>query len=136
MTDELPLRDKDLTVLQCISEGKDDIQKITSATTLENHEVNYCFTKLEKHGLLKIRRTDGYTTRIVNGQKRTFKAPKRAELTKSGKQHLEKRQESEIHWFEYISQEEIIQLVRRQEQRIERLETAVEMLRERFQKNI
>lgn len=82
MIDEKPpLRDKDRVVLHHIQEGRDDVQKITEATTLENHEVNYCFQKLEKLGLIEVEKPDGRVERVVDGQKRVFEAPKKAEIT-------------------------------------------------------
>jgi predicted transcriptional regulator len=130
------LRDKDEIVLQAVHEGNDDIQKITETTTLENHEVNYCFSKLEDLNLITIEKPDGYTTRNINGQKRVFQTPKQAKPTDKGKQHLEKVNIREEDQFKNIGQGELIELVRAQEQRIERLETAVEMLKRKFQNNV
>ena len=46
--------DKDHLVLQQVEQGNDDVQKITSATILENHHVTYAFEKLEELGLLQV----------------------------------------------------------------------------------
>ncbi|GAB7009039.1 hypothetical protein [Halorubrum trueperi] len=69
------LRDKDEIVLQAIQQGNNDIQKITETTTLENHEVNYCFTKIEDLNLIHVEKSDGYTTRNINGQNKSSKYP-------------------------------------------------------------
>lgn len=74
------LREIDRTVLSCIKEGKDDIQKITSATGLPNHNVNYCFEKLEEFGLIQVEKPEDPVERVIDGQKRVFQV-KVAELT-------------------------------------------------------
>jgi len=74
MTDEL--RDKEHVILQQISSGNDDIQKITSATTLENHHATYAFEKLKEHGLLTVSKPEGTVERVIDGQKRVFQHPK------------------------------------------------------------
>jgi predicted transcriptional regulator len=66
------LRDIDRTVLTCIKEGKDDIQKITSATGFPNHKVNYCFEKLDDLGLIRVEKPEKPVERVINGQKRVF----------------------------------------------------------------
>lgn len=82
------LRDLDVTVLACINEGNDDIQKITSATGLPNHKVNYSFEKLEEHGFIKVAKPDGTVERVINGQKQVFQHPQQAELTEKATQYL------------------------------------------------
>lgn len=54
-------------VLQCISEGRDDIQLITAATTLTNSKVNWRFQKLESLGLIEVEKPDGMVERVVDG---------------------------------------------------------------------
>lgn len=82
------IRDLDFTVLVCVNEGNDDIQKITSATGLPNHKVNYSFEKLEDHGFIKISKPDGTVERVINGQKQVFQHPKQAELTEKATQYI------------------------------------------------
>ncbi|WP_123537603.1 type IV secretion system DNA-binding domain-containing protein [Halosimplex salinum] len=84
---EEELRDVDRTVLNCIKNGGDDIQKITSTTGLPNHKVNYSFKKLESLGLIQVHKPDEPVERVVDGQKRVFKV-KIAELTETAKESL------------------------------------------------
>lgn len=93
--DECPeLREKDQIVLACIADGQDDVQQITAATTLENHEVNYCFTKLADLGLLEVEKPEGYVERYVGGQKRVFRAPKEATLTEAGQEYVRRSEDT------------------------------------------
>ncbi|USZ77561.1 hypothetical protein NGM07_09545 [Halorussus vallis] len=70
MTDDA-LRNIDRTILTCIREDKDDTHKITSATGLPTHKVNYSFDKLERFGLIQV--SDPVTVeRVTGGQKRVF----------------------------------------------------------------
>jgi len=66
------LREKDQLVLQSIQTGNDDTHKITSQTVLNKDEVNHCFTKLEKLGLIEVESQEGMVKRIIDGQKRVF----------------------------------------------------------------
>ena len=81
---EPELRDKEQIILQQVHSGNDDVQKITSATTLENHHVTYAFQKLEDLGLVDVSKPEGTVERVIDGQKRVFQAPKQASLTKKG----------------------------------------------------
>ena len=83
------LREKDRVVLNRIQNGEDDVQKLTEATSLENHEVNYCFRKLEKLDLITVEKPEGTVERVIDGQKRVFEAPKQATLTNRGKQQFQ-----------------------------------------------
>ncbi|MFP9061730.1 hypothetical protein ACLI4R_14520 [Natrialbaceae archaeon A-chndr2] len=134
MSDEYPLREKDLAVLKKIQEGYDDVQKITAETTLENHEVNYCFTKLENLGLITIHKPEGYTERVVDGQKRVFKAPKRVDLTEDAElvfrdsdRKTEKCQEMEY--------EELVDRVLWLETQMARLQQSFRDLQEQIREN-
>jgi predicted transcriptional regulator len=60
-------RDKDHAVLHQIQIGNTDVQQITSATTLSNREVNYCFEKLEELGLIEVEKLDGMVEHIIDG---------------------------------------------------------------------
>jgi predicted transcriptional regulator len=125
------LRDKDRVVLQAISNDQDDIQKITAATTLENHEVNYCFTKLKDLNLIQIEKPSGYTTRVINGQKRTFKTPKKAQITEKGGQALLKPSNSKE--FKRLSDREISQKINSLENRMDSLESQFRTLKTQIQ---
>ncbi|MDZ7688645.1 MAG: hypothetical protein U5J64_07985 [Halobacteriales archaeon] len=132
MTDQEkpPLRDKDRAVLQHIQNGRDDIQKITEATTLENHEVNYCFEKLENLGLIEVEKPDGMVERVVDGQKRVFEAPKKAELADKNRQILD-----EIKSEDYIyTRKELVERVNELEGKIERLELQMDVFQKQIQR--
>ncbi|MFC7213051.1 hypothetical protein ACFQO4_03010 [Saliphagus sp. GCM10025334] len=134
MTDELPLRDKDRAVLQKISEGYDDVQKITAETTLENHEVNYCFTKLEDLGLITIHKPEGYTERVIDGQKRVFKAPKSVDLTEYPEllfQDSDRRTEK----YQEIEYEELVDHVFELETQMAQLQQSFRDLQEQIREN-
>jgi predicted transcriptional regulator len=124
-----PLRDKDKTVLHHIKEGRDDIQKITEATTLENHEVNYCFQKLEKLGLIEVEKPDGMVERVVDGQKRVFEAPKRAELAEEGDQYLKDIEGGTVEAYDEMSSSDLIKRFRELEERVDQLENSIEAFR-------
>jgi predicted transcriptional regulator len=81
------LRDIDKTVLNCIKDGKDDVQKITSATGLPNHIVNYSFKKLEENRFIQVEKTEKPVERVINGQKRVFQV-KIAELTSEAERQV------------------------------------------------
>ena len=133
---EEDLRDKDEIVLQAIQNGEDDIQKITETTILENHEANYCFSKLEELNLIDIEKNTGYTTRTINGQKRVFQTPKQAQLTEKGKQYLENSEQQNLGEYENLSREELVERTHELENRIEELEKKFEVFRGQVQKLI
>lgn len=81
------LRVIDHTVLTCITEGKDDTHRITSATGYPNHKVNYCFDKLEKLGLINVGEPKP-VERITDDQKRVFDA-KPVALTPEAEEYFE-----------------------------------------------
>ena len=127
------LRDQDQLILQQIQSGNDDVQKITSATTLENHHVTYAFQKLEEHGLLTVSKPDKMVERIIDGQKRVFQAPKQAELTNKGKQYLEETEQENLEEYKDLSHNELVEKVNRIEARIEKLEKKFEVFRDQVQ---
>jgi len=130
------LRNKDRTVLLHIKEGADDIQKITSATTLENHEVNYCFQKLEYLGLIEVEKPDGMVERMIDGQKRVFEAPKQADVTGTGEKYLRARDEDTLDRYDDLSHEELVEMVHDHERRIAELVDAIQVLKEQFQRTL
>jgi predicted transcriptional regulator len=133
---EEDLRDKDKIVLQAVQEGNDDIQKITEKTILENHEANYCFSKLEDLDLLKVSKPEGTVERIIDGQKRVFQHPKQAELTEQGEQYLEQSETQELDEYENLSHRELVEKTHELERRVENLEKKFEVFRDQVQKLI
>lgn len=128
MTDlQEQLRDKDEAVLRNISEGRDDVQKITAATTLENHHVTYCFEKLEELDLIEVSKPDGHVERVIDGQKRVFQAPKQATLTEKGGQFLEHVSRENLNEYEKLSHGELIERVHQLENHVEKLEKNFEV---------
>jgi len=132
MTDQPTLRDKDRVVLQQIKSGNDDVQKITAATTLENHHVTYAFEKLEQNGLIRVEKPDGMVERVINGQKRVFQAPKQAELTDKGRERLE-RAEEDVGEYEDLGHRELVEKTHELENRVEELEKKFEVFRDQVQ---
>lgn len=130
------LRDKDEAVLRNISEGNDDVQKITAATTLENHHVTYCFEKLEELGLIEVSKPDGNVERMVDGQKRVFQAPKEANLTEQGKSIVDSLGEGTDSRYADLSHGELIEKVHSLENRIEELEESFTMFRSQVRENL
>lgn len=129
-----PLRDKDSVVLHHIKEGRDDIQKITEATTLENHEVNYCFTKLEKLDLIEVKKPDGRVERVIDGQKRVFEAPKRAEITVENIDDYLDNSDPDEH--EMLSREELSRKVGELEQEVNDLRQSLSMLKKQTHESL
>lgn len=128
MGEQYQLRDKDRVVLEKVRDGYDDIQKITSQTTLENYHVTYCFHKLEEHGLLHVSRPEGTVERTVNGQKKVFQAPKQAELTDKGKKYLQHSKE-DTGRYEDMSHRELVEKIHQLENRMEEMECKLELFR-------
>jgi len=133
MTDQPTLRDKDRVVLQQIKSGNDDVQKITAATTLENHHVTYAFEKLEQNGLIRVEKPDGMVERVINGQKRVFQAPKQAELTDKGRERLE-RAEEDVGEYEDLGHRELVEKIHQLEEQIEEMKASVKLFREQVQR--
>jgi len=136
MTDPDNLREKDEIVLQAVQEGNDDIQKITETTTLENHEVNYCFSKLEDLDLIHVEKPDGYTTRNINGQKRVFQTPKQAHLTNRAKKYLENSDREDLDEYENLDRKVLVQKVRGLENQVRELEQKFEVFRNQIVEKI
>jgi predicted transcriptional regulator len=133
MTEFDELRDKDRLVLQQVDRGNDDVQKITSETTLENHHVTYAFEKLEELGLLQVSNPEGTVERVIDGQKRVFQHPKQAELTEKGEQYLDHTEEKDLDEYEDLSHGELVQKVHYLENQVEELEQKFEVFQEQVQ---
>lgn len=130
------LREKDAAVLLCIAEGEDDVQKITSATSLSNGEVNYCFRKLEDSGLIVVEKQSGMVERVVNGTRQVFESPKKARLTGSGEKVVEMLGEDSVKAYEDMSREELVRTVQRLESEVEELWTALETFRKQVNEKL
>lgn len=130
------IRDKDHVVLQHIQEGREDVQKITAQTTLENHHVSYCFEKLEKQGLITVEKPDRMVERIVDGQKRVFQHPKKAELTGEGDEYLENAEQEDAEMYEDLSHREVVNKLHDLEDEVARLQDAFEAFRKQVQQKI
>jgi DNA-binding MarR family transcriptional regulator len=134
MTD--PLRDKDHLVLSQIAKGHDDVQKVTSATTLENHHVTYALDKLEDLGLVNVSKPEGMVERVIDGQKRVFQAPKQAELTEKGKKYLEQADRVEIEGYENMSHRELVEKVHQLEKKVEQIDRKTDTFRRQILEKI
>lgn len=126
---ETELREKDRTVISCISDGHADVQQITAETTLSNREVNYCFRKLEEAGLIDVEKPDGMVEREIDGQTRVFEAPKHATLTADGEDAVERITDDRLDQYRDLSYEELVERVAELERRVEAVESALKNFR-------
>lgn len=130
------LREKDQAVLQAVSSGHDDTQKIKSETTLESHEIRYSLNKLEDLGLVESEQPDGMVERVVDGQKRVFQAPTEAELTEEG-EHLSTELDSEdANRYEDLTHSELVQKVYHLESQLETLHRQFETFQKQVQQRL
>lgn len=129
------LRDKDQAVLLAIQNGEDDVQRITAATILENHEVNYSLNKLQQLDFVQVKKPDGYVQRTIDGQKRVFQHPKTAELTEQGREALE-QQSQDLEGYENLTHQELVKKVHRLEAKIEKLQGSLEAFRRQVQEHL
>ncbi|WP_353634429.1 hypothetical protein ABSL23_15480 [Halobacterium sp. NMX12-1] len=128
------IRDKDHVVLQHIEEGRDDVQKITAETTLENHHVSYCFEKLEDLGLIAVEKPDTMVERVIDGQKRVFQHPKEAVLTEKGYRYLDQSESENVTEYEDLSHSELVEKSQDLERKVEQLEKSLEAFRRQILK--
>ena len=129
------VREKDTAVLSCIENGENDIQLITSATTLSNSEVNYSFRKLENLELIEVEKPEGTVARVVNGPRQVFEAPKKAVLTELGEEYCDK-EESCVNQRRSLSRDELSDKVRELETQVEDLETQLKMFQSQVQQKL
>jgi len=127
MTDSL--REIDQAVLEAVEQGYDDAHKIKMNTVYSNNRIGYSLEKLEDQGLLVLEKPEGMVERSVEGQKRVFKAPVEAELTKEGEQHLQKSERAVLESYEDMDREELVETVRSLESRVDTLERSLETFR-------
>jgi len=130
------LRSKDQAVLKHIQDGNNDIQKITEATTLENHEVNYCFTKLADLQLINITKPDQMIERRINGQKHVFQHPKQAALTDKAKQYLNQEDTETLPEYEDLTRKELVEKIHELEGRVNELESSFEVFRKQVRERL
>jgi predicted transcriptional regulator len=130
------LREKDKAVLRNISNGNDDVQKITSSTTLENHHVTYSFEKLEELGLIQVSKPEGTVERVIDGQKRVFQHPKQASLTEAGETCIELLNKDGGSQYTDKTHNELVEQVNQLENRIEELEESFKMFRSQVRDNL
>lgn len=123
------VRDKDYTVIECISEGHDTTRTIREQTTFSNRDVNYSLDKLEDLGLIETETPDGRVTEVVDGQKRKFKAPRKAELTDSGEEYFA-RNDGDQDLFRDLSHDELVIRVRKLEVELEDVQNRMEAFRQ------
>ena len=126
------LRDIDKTVLQYIADGCTDTHEISQATTLETHQIRYSLKKLDDQDLITTKNPDGMTERTVNGQKRVFKTPLQAKLTDHGTQLLKEDLPHSEEQYHSLSRDELTEKLHDHEQRIQRLETGLEILKDQL----
>lgn len=126
------LRDKDQAVLHAIQEGHNDTQKITEHTTLENHHVRYSLKKLENQGLIQLEKPDGMVERKINGQKRVFQAPLKAEPTEAGLQTLKETDQEALEAYQNLTHRELVEKVYDLEEKLERLQESIQMYKKQM----
>ena len=130
------VRDKDHVVLQHVEDGRDDVQKITAETTLENHHVSYSFDKLGDLGLVSVDKPDKMVERVVDGQKRVFQHPKQAELTDEGREYLEESDSEDVTEYEDMSHGELVERVVDLEQDVDELKESFRLFKKQIQQKI
>ena len=136
MTDDPQLRDIDQAVLQHITEGHNDTQKITQHTTLKTHRVRYSLEKLEQQGLITVEKPDTMVERVIDGQKRVFQHPKKAELTEKGNRYR-KLEETDIpEAYRDLSHGELVMKFRELEAKVDQLEQSIEAFRRQIMKKL
>jgi hypothetical protein len=123
------IREKDHAVLQCLREGRNTTRTIREATTLSNRDVNHCFDKLEDLGLVETHTPDGRVTEVIDGQKRNFKAPRRAALTEAGARYFQWASREQTRYRD-MTHEELVEQVRALEHDVEALQQAFEAFRQ------
>ena len=136
MTDDLQLRDIDQAVLHAIQEGHNDTQKITQQTTLKTHRVRYSLKKLEQLGLITVEQPDQMVERVVDGQKRVFQHPKKAELTDKGRRTLRESDQEDLEAYQNLTHKELVKKVNHLETEIQTLKNSMEAFRKQVQEHL
>ena len=137
MTDDFEnIREKDYAVLNCIQSGHNDVQLITEDTTLTNSEVNYCFRKLSKMGLIEVEKQEGMVERVIDGTRQVFEAPKQATLTERAQTCLEKESENRGDRYRALNHEQLVKRVHTLEAEVEAINQRFESFRKRVSKQL
>ena len=74
--------------------------------------------------------------RIIDGQKRVFQHPKKAELTEKGLRYLEESRQEDIEAYEDLSHDELVERVITVEEDIDELKQAFKLFKKQIQKKI
>lgn len=121
-------------ILTAVNNGCGNVRDIREVTTLTIGTVNYRLSKLEDLGLIELGKSEGRETSMINGQIREYDTPKPVELTDLGEDYFEwTDRQQDLQRYYSLSREELVELIHDHDQRIDRLESAVEMLRNEFQ---
>jgi len=124
------VRRKDHAVLACIRRGDTDVHSINQTTTLSRREINYSFEKLDDLGLITVERPDGWTERVVDGQKRKFRTPKQASLTQDGVTYFDWTDtDGDLGRYDSVEFEDVVTRVQDLEEEVERLRQAFTQFR-------
>ena len=127
--------EKGHTILISIQNGCNNVRDIRETTTFSIGTVNYRLSKLEDIGLVELGKSEGRERSVVDGQLREYDRPKPVNLTELGEQYFEwiDRQQN-LEQYYSLSREELVELVYDHDRRINRLESAIEMLKDQFQR--
>jgi hypothetical protein len=74
--------------------------------------------------------------RVVDGQKRVFQHPKKAELTDKGHQYLKQSDKEDLKAYQDISHRELVEKVRRLEHRVDGLDRRVKVFRKQVERKL
>lgn len=130
------IREKDHAVLNCIRDGQNDVQLITEATILNNSEVNYCFRKLSRMGLIKVQKREGMVERVIDGTTQVFQAPKQATLTENAQTYLERSTEDCGDRYRALDHEQLVERVHELEAEVEALNQRMEIFRKQVSEQL
>lgn len=108
------LGEKELAILQAVSNGHDDTYKLGQETTLTNSAINYWIVErepsLEDRGLVEVERVDGRVEREVDGQVKEFDSPKLYSLTDLGRGVVDEIERVET--YQALSEGERVEAIR------------------------
>lgn len=123
------LDDKELAILEAVSEGAGDVLEIRQATTLSNSAVNYRVNEkatLEDLGLVTVRRIGGRVKREVDGYKKEMDAPKQVDITDLGMAVIEEAED--MTRFKGLTDAERVEMLRSMRKELDELQTQVSIL--------
>lgn len=122
-------------LLAHIQAGRADTQQITAASTFENHQVRRLFRTLADAGLVTVDKPEGMVERWVDGQRRVFQAPLRAELTAQGEAVLAAGPTTAAA-VETMSRAELIEAYHTLCERVADLEVALDVFRDQVRRQL